>query len=130
MSSVSAEQRSGSHWLMFAAVMILIAGAFNAADGIAALASAKYFAADKLLFGNLTFWGWVWLIVGACQLAIATLIFKKSAFGMIVGIFLAGFSGMAHLLSVGAYPIWSITVMVIDFLIIYGLVVALDEFDR
>jgi hypothetical protein len=53
----------------------------------------------------------------------ALLVFARSAIGAILGIFIAGLNATVALVSIGAYPIWSITVMVVDGLIIYGLAV-------
>jgi hypothetical protein len=113
----------GGGWLTFAAVMFLIAATFNTVYGIAALANDDYFAVDELLFGDLSLWGALYLIVAACQAGAAFLIFGRRSGGAMLGILLAGLNATLALLSVGAYPLWSIIVMVVDGLIIYGLTV-------
>jgi hypothetical protein len=121
----STERREtlGGGWLTFAAVMFLIAATFNTVYGIAALANDDYFAVDELLFGDLSLWGALYLIVAASQAVAAVLVFARSPFGAGLGIVLAGISATLALISIGAYPIWSIAVMVVDGLIIYGLTV-------
>ena len=101
--------------------MFLIAATFNAVYGIAALANDDYFAADELLFGDLSMSGAFYLTVAALQVAAALLVWARSGFEL--GILLAMVSATPALLSIGAYPIWSITVMVVDGLIIYALTV-------
>jgi hypothetical protein len=116
-------KQTAGGWLTFAGVMFLIAATFNAVYGIAALANDDYFAVDELLFGDLSMWGALYLIVAASQVAVALLVFARSAFGAVLGILLAGINATLALISIGAYPIWSIAVMVVDGLIIYGLTV-------
>jgi hypothetical protein len=115
--------RQGGGWLTFAAVMIAIAGTFNVIWGIAALANDDYFVADELLFGDLSMWGWFYLILGAIQLLVSYGIATGSSAAALAGILFAGLSAVNALVSVGAYPIWSIIIMVVNGLIIYGLAV-------
>jgi hypothetical protein len=116
-------QVEGGGWLTFAAVMFLFAATFNAVYGIAALANDDYFAADELLFGDLSMWGVIYLAFAAAQLAAALLIIGRHSAGALIGITLALLHGTAALLSIGAYPIWSVILLVIDGVILYGLTV-------
>jgi hypothetical protein len=111
----------GGGWRAFAGVMILVAGIFNCVYGISALANDDYFAADELLFGDLSMWGVFYLLVAAAQVITAFLVFARSGVGAALGIILAMLSATLALVSIGAYPIWSIVVMVVDGMIIYGL---------
>lgn len=103
--------------------MILIAGVFNVIYGLAAIIEDDYFIADELLFGDLSLWGWIHLILGIAQVVTAMLIFGGSDFGAVLGIMFAGFNAIAALLDIGAYPIWSVIILVVDGLIIYALTV-------
>jgi len=109
-------------------VLLLIVGTLNIIDGVAALAKDDQFRTAQLLFGDLTTWGVIYLIVGALQIFAAVLLFKRHASGMIMAITFASLSGIAHFLSIGAYPIWSVIVMVLCFTIIFGLLTHSDEF--
>ena len=113
----------GGGYLTFAAVMLLVAATFNTVYGIAALANDDYFTADELLFGDLSMWGALYLCAAATEAIAAVLIFSRSSFGAGLGILIAMLNGTLALLSVGAYPIWSIVVLVVDGIIIYGLTV-------
>jgi hypothetical protein len=114
-------RRSG--WLTFAAVMFIAAAAFNAIYGVSALVNDDYFRADELLFGDLSLWGAIYLGFAVVQLGTGLLILRRSALGVIVGSLLALLHGCTALLSIGAYPVWTVIVLVIDGLIIYGLCV-------
>jgi hypothetical protein len=113
----------GGGWLTFAAVLFLLAAAFNAVYGVAALANDDYFAADELLFGDLSLWGVLYLAFAAVQLCAAVLIIRRNVGGAVIGIGLAGFHALTSLVAIGAYPVWSVIMLIIDGLIIYGLTV-------
>lgn len=115
------EPGEGGGWLGFAAVMLLLAAVFNAVYGFAALANDDYFAADELLFGDLSMWGAVYLLFALAQLVAALLIANRKTAGALLGIGLVLLHGTAVLLSIGAYPLWSVTFLVVDGLILYGL---------
>jgi hypothetical protein len=121
--SYDARERPGHGWLTFAAVMLFAAGAVNALWGISALSKASYFHTDSLLFGELKMWGVLALVFGGLQLLAGGLIVGRRTFGIVLGIGLALLSGMFALITIGGYPVWSVVVLVIDGLIIYGLTV-------
>jgi hypothetical protein len=114
---------TGQGWAAFAATMVLIAGVFNIIYGLAAIVDDNYFAAADLLFGDLSLWGWIHLILGVLQVLTAALIFAGSELGAVLGITFAGFNAIAALLAIAAYPVWSVIILVIDGLIIYALTV-------
>jgi hypothetical protein len=122
--------RPGTGWAGFAAVMIFLVGVFNVIDGIAALANDDYYAVSQLLFGDLTVWGVIWLITGALQIIAALLIFNGSNVGAIMGIVFAMLNATAQILAIGAYPVWSVIILVLDGLIIYALTVYGDALRR
>ncbi len=114
-----AAARSGI--VAFAAVLLTLAGAFNLIDGIAAVADDQRFAVDELLFGNLTSWGVVWIVMGAFQLTVAYLIFAGRPAGAVIGITVVLFNAVLHLMFIGVYPAWSIAILVVDGLVIWAL---------
>lgn len=113
----------GGGWLTFAAVIFLIGAAFNTVYGIAAFANDDYFAVDELLFGDLSLWGAIYLCFAAAQLATALFIINRRSAGAVLGIGLASLHAIAVLMSIGAYPVWSVILLVMDGMIIYGLTV-------
>lgn len=120
--------RKGTGWAGFAGTMILVVGTFNIIWGFVALVQDDYFAADQLLMWDLNAWGAVHIAIGCVQLLIALLIFGGSGAGAVLGIVFAFFSAVGALMSIGAYPIWSIIIIVIDGLVIYALTVYGDAF--
>ena len=121
--------RRGTGWAGFAGTMILVVGTFNLIWGFVALVEDTYFASDELLMWSLNSWGAVHIVIGCLQLLTALLIFSGSGAGAVLGIMFSFFSAIGALLSIGAYPIWSIVILVIDGLVIYALTVYGDAFN-
>ena len=124
----SGAPRTGRGWAGFAGMMILVVGTFNVIWGLVALVQDTYFASDQLLMWSLNSWGAIHIAVGCLQLLTALLIFSGSGAGPVLGLVLAFFSAVGALVSIGAYPIWSVIILVIDGLVIYALTVYGDAF--
>ncbi len=116
----------GAGWVMFAATLFLILGIFNVIDGIVAISKDGHFAADNLFVGDLTLWGVILMVVGAIQLLASFQLYKGR--GQLLGISLLVLNLVAQLFFLPAYPFWSVIVMVIDGMAIYGLTVYGEHF--
>lgn len=114
--------------LKFASVMLALAGVLSLIDGIHFLAGDDRFNEANLLFESLTAWGVVLIIVGLLQLYAANEIRLRKPSGLLLGVTFACLSGIAHFMSLGAYPVWSITVMIIDFAVLFALLTNDDAF--
>ena len=113
---------TGGGWILFAGIMLMLVGILNAIWGIAAIGNSSFFVHDqKYILSNLNTWGWVTLILGAVQIAAAYSIWAGNQFGRWFGIGVAGLSSIAALLSIPAYPFWSLAIFAVDVLVIYGL---------
>jgi hypothetical protein len=116
------DAQQGSGWILFAGIMILIAGILNIIWGIAAIDNSSFFVEDeRFIISSLNTWGWIILIVGVIEVFAAFSIWRGGAFGAIIGIFAASLSAIGALLSIPAYPFWSLAIFAVDVLIIYGL---------
>ncbi len=118
----SARRIPGERWVTFAGVLLLIVGTFNVINGIALLVDDNYFHADKLLFGDLSTWGWLAVVMGVGQILIGFGVFSGNILAQILAVVWAMLNATLHLFSIGAYPAWSIIIMAIDILVIYGLI--------
>jgi hypothetical protein len=109
-------------WWIFAAVMLGIAGVLNVIWGIAAISDSTFFANDAAyVISGLNTWGWVMLIIGVLELAAAGSLFAGGGFGRWMGMFAAALSAIGSLLSIDAYPFWSLSVFALSTIIIYQL---------
>ena len=112
--------------VVFAAGVIALVGALNLVWGIAALSKGNYFHEGALLFEHLKTWGWVHIIIAALQLFVAWLIFGNKPLGYGLGMFASFCSIMVEFLTVGAYPIWSVMLIVLNFIVFFQLATNLD----
>ena len=115
-------REEGSGWVLFAGIIIVMLGVLNVIYGIAAIGDSKFFVADqKYILSGLHTWGWVMLILGILQIVAAFSIWSGGTFGRWFGIAVAALNAIAAFLSLPAYPFWSLAVMTLDILVIYGL---------
>ena len=115
-------EAEGGGWILFAAIMITIAGALNVIWGIAAISESKFFTQNATyVLSSLNTWGWIVLIIGVLELGAAYSIVVGGQLGRWFGIFMAGINSIAALMSIPAYPFWALCLFGVDLLIIYGL---------
>jgi hypothetical protein len=111
-----------SGWWVFAGVLLLIAGILNIIWGIAAIGDSKFFTADATyIVSGLHTWGWITLIIGVLELIAAFSLWSGGEFGRLFGIFIGSLNAIAALLSIGAYPFWSLAVFALSIIIVYKL---------
>jgi uncharacterized membrane protein HdeD (DUF308 family) len=124
VSTYDADSTRGEGWVMFAGVMIMIAGFLNVIYGIAAIDNSSFFTDEGryVIFDDLNTWGWFLLIVGVLQLFAAFSIWNRQPFGRVIGVATASFSALVILFTVNAYPFAAFMLFILDLLVIYGLV--------
>src|SRR5660398_148214 len=71
-------------------------------------------------FANLTFWGIVFMIVGVLLVIAGVGVLNKAPWARVFGIIFAALSMIFYFMVIWAYPAWSILVIAIDVLVIYG----------
>lgn len=115
-----------SRWggfIVFAAVMMIVGGALHAMHGLVAIVNDEWVVwgnrAD--LYFDLTTWGWVHLTVGVAVVVAGFGLFAGNVAARAAAVFLAGTSVIVNFASMPAYPVWSLTVIAIDVLVIYAL---------
>lgn len=114
------KMEKGSGWLLFASIMLMVAGVYNFIWGIGALAKDDLYVV-KFLFGNITFWGWFWLIVGVLEVCAGFGILSKSQWSRWFGIVMATISAIVAFFYIWAVPGWALLIITLDVLVIYGL---------
>jgi hypothetical protein len=113
----------GAGWVLFATIMFGIAACLNIIWGIAAVSNSHFFVANAhYVFSDLNTWGWIIMVFGALEALAALSIWRGGAYGRWFGVIVAGFAVIAAMLSIPAYPLWSLVLVTLDVLVIYGLV--------
>lgn len=117
------EQGHGEGWVIFAGIMIAIAGVMNFIYGIAAVGNSRFFAAEQhFVISSLSTWGWVVLVLGVFELCVALGIWVRAAWARWTGVVLASLNAVAQLVFLPSYPLLAVTIFALDILVIYGLV--------
>ncbi|MET9420579.1 hypothetical protein ABZY06_07560 [Streptomyces sp. NPDC006540] len=117
--------------VVFAAVLLLIAGILDVLRGIMAIAEDDVFVntPNYVFEFDLTTWGWLHLIIGALAILVSIGLFKAAVWARVLGVALAGLLIIANFLSLPYYPVWSIVAIALYALVIWGLcVVRKDDF--
>jgi hypothetical protein len=128
-STATSAPATRSGMVTFVGVLFVLVGAFNLLDGLIALVKDDHFAGDNLLFGDLEVWGVWWLLIGAAQVLAGFQILARRELGLYLGLGLAGLNMFTQLMFLGAYPAWSIAIMVLDLIILYLLCAHTMEFE-
>ena len=115
----------GAGRVVFAAILLLIAGTLNVIYGIGAISDASFYTSNgtHYVFGTLHTWGWVTLILGVIQLTAGFSLFSGGTYGRVIGIFAASLGALGALLAIGTVPFWSLGVFAICLWVAYGLIV-------
>ena len=112
---------------VLAGVLLLMSGAFEILQGASAIANDDLYSAgsDFLYQFNMTTWGWVHLVIGVLSIIVGIGILAGRSWGQVAGMIIAGLSAIANFAFLPHYPLWAITVIAVDLLIIYALSVQL-----
>jgi hypothetical protein len=114
----------GGGWILFAASLLGLAGAWNTIQGILAIADSRVYVGEHtFVFSDLKTWGWIVLILGVLQLIAAFGVVGGSEAATWFGIGVAGLNAIGQLMWLPAYPFWALTMFAVDILIIYALAV-------
>ena len=111
-------------WVMFGAMMMMLLGAFQAIAGLVALFDDGYYLVSSSgLVVNIdyTAWGWAHLIIGLVAVAAGVGLMRGATWARVLGITVAAISAIANFLWMPAYPLWALTMITLDILVIYAI---------
>ena len=123
-SAGRAQERSGwaVGFILFAGLMMIMAGIFQAFAGLVALFENEFYVATRnyLFQFDATSWGWIHLVIG--------LLVAFAGFGLLSGrtwaraaaIALAVLSAIANFLFIPYYPFWSLLIITLDIFVIWA----------
>jgi hypothetical protein len=108
--------------VLFASVVLFVTGCFNMVQGIAAAAGSNVFPGHThFVFANLITWGWVTAILGALQLVAAAGVLAANQMFRWFAVFVIGLNAIDQMFFIPAYPVWSLTIIALDVVALYGL---------
>src|SRR3954454_18200075 len=93
---------------VFAGVMMIMAGVFQAIAGLVAIFENEFYATTRnyILKFDVTTWGWIRLLLGLGGLFAGLAVLPGQTWGRVIGILLAAVSALANFAFIPYYPIW------------------------
>jgi uncharacterized membrane protein len=121
---VSYDERTGwTGWIVFAGVMMIISGSLNALYGVVAAVNDDWvgWTNRENAFLDVSQWGWVHIVVGLIVLLCGIGLFSGNILARTVAVIIASISLVSNFFFIPVYPLWALTVITIDALVIWAL---------
>ena len=119
--------RETSGWavglILFAAIMMIMVGVFQALQGLIAIFENEFYAATRnyIFKFDATTWGWIHLILGLIVAFAGWGLLSGRTWARMLAITLAVLSAIANFLFIPYYPFWSLLLITLDVLVIWAL---------
>lgn len=113
-------------WIVFAATLMIIVGAFHAIEGLVALFKDSYYLVGKsglTVQVDYTTWGWVHLIGGVIVALAGVGLFTGRMWARVVGVVVASLSMLLNFAFLAAFPVWCSLIIALDVFIILAITV-------
>jgi hypothetical protein len=109
--------------ITFAAVMMIVIGAMQILDGIAAINTDNLFVVTRnYTFGtDLTTWGWVHVGVGVLILLAGICLIMGQTWAALVALVVVMVSAILNFLTLPYYPFWAAAIIALDAWVIWAL---------
>ncbi len=122
------QERTGwAGWAVFAGIVLIIAGAFDALLGLTAILAPaeKFIAAGDayLLLFDVAGWGWWHLFIGLLLVLVGIFVLRGATWARVIAIILVAVNAISQLALLGVQPWWSLAVLALDIVVIYALTV-------
>ena len=115
-------EAQGLGFIVFTSVLLAMVGFFNLIYGIAAIANSHVFVANAhYVFGGLRSWGWITLILSVLLLLAAAGVLAGNQLARWFAVAMVGLNAINQMFFLPAYPFWSLTIIAIDVVALYGL---------
>jgi len=112
-------------WIVFAGTMMMILGVFHMFEGLIALfrhAEIHFPTSGLTVQVNYTQWGWLQLIAGALVFLAGLGLFTGRMWARALAVVLVVISALVNFAWMAAFPFWSITLLAVDFFVLYAII--------
>ena len=112
-------------WIVFAGTMMMILGVFHMFEGVIALfrhTEIAFPASGLTVQVSYTQWGWLQLLAGVLVFFAGLGLFTGRMWARTVGVILVSISALINFAWANLYPFWSLTLLALDFFIIYAII--------
>lgn len=109
---------------VFAGIMLILGGAFEALQAIAAIVNDKYLVVlpNYVYAFDLTVWGWIHLLIGLALVAIGISLLMGQGWATMAGIVVAAVAALINFSWLPYSPLWAIVLIAVDVLVIWALI--------
>jgi hypothetical protein len=112
----------GRGWVLFAGIVLGVAGVLNVVFGIAAVSKSNFYVSGaQYVIGNLSSLGWLLLVVGAVQVCVAFGIWAAAEWARWLGVLSAMANMLIQFLAFANSPGLGLAMFMVDVIVIYGL---------
>jgi hypothetical protein len=111
-------------WVIFGAMMMILLGSFQIIAGVVALLDDGYYlvgSSGLVVNVDYTTWGWAHLLIGVVAMTAGFGLFTGAMWARVLGIAVAVISALANFAFVPAYPLWALTLIALDVVVIYAI---------
>ena len=117
--------KSMAGWIGFAGILLVIVGSIDFFQGLIALFEDEYFVVtgSGFLVVDLTAWGWIMLIWGVLLISAGLGLASGQSWARWLAIVVVALNFIVQLGFLGnsQYPLWSLTVMALNVIVLYAL---------
>jgi hypothetical protein len=114
-----------SGWVVFAAVLMVMAGIFGMINGLIALTKDEVYLVteDRIVLFDFTEWGWIHLILGAIVFFAGLAVTTGVLWARLIGVLVAMIFVISQIAFIEAYPFWTLFTMGLGIVVIFALLV-------
>ena len=111
-------------WLAFSAAVLIIGGIAGIITGLMAVYKSSFFSSTAVyLFSGLSTWGWIAFGLGVLAvLSGLAVVATRGEWARWTGALIASVAFLGQMFSAQAYPLWSLVLMGVYGLAVYGLI--------
>jgi len=110
-------------FILFAAIMMIMVGIWQALQGLIAIFENEFYVATRnyLFQFDATTWGWIHLVLGVIVAFAGWGLLSGRTWARVVAITLAVLSAIANFLFIPYYPFWSLLIIAVDVFVIWAI---------
>ena len=124
MSQMSPTERAWATGLVvFAAVIMIASGIFQALQGLVALANSEFYVigSEYTFKFDVTTWGWIHLLLGIGVAAVGSFLYMGANWARWTALVVVVLSMIANFMWLPYYPVWGLVILALDVAVIWAL---------